>query len=366
MRDRVLLKILEADVTNRIRGRATAYARLGPGSAPPRVSVRRRNIRGYSVLLEFRIRAAESNDPQDIIAKFRRGSLHGPFQAEAAGEKAARLARMEFERLTAANSFFSSRADGLSVVRPLDFFPDLNGIVVEKAKGTDLGVLLKRSHPATTQLLSLCGDWLRMYHRSVNSASYCCRLVGPTVWAAELDKRHDRLRARGVPSALLDPLVASARILAAEACKEPVPYSIVHGDFKPRHIWSAGTAIQVLDFGNSSEAECYYDVAGLVAELTVLAAGPTPMSEARIDAYTSAFIRSYFPDARLPKAASYFIVEFLLKKWQHTIDRWNRHPALYRAQLALRQLGLAAAIDRRWIDPWFAERIRRVLRAAEA
>ena len=364
MRDRALLKILETDVTKRIRARAAEYARLGPGSAPPRVSVRSRSIRGYSVLLEFRIRAAEGGDSQDVITKIRRGSLHGPFRAEAAGEKAARLARMEFERLTAASSFFSSRADGLSVVRPLDFFPDLNGIVVEKAKGTDLGVLLKRSHPGTTQLLSLCGDWLRMYHRSVNSDSYRCRFVESAVWATELDKRRDRLRARGVPNALLDPLVASARALAAEGCKEPVPHSIVHGDFKPRHIWTAGTGIQVLDFGNSSEAECYFDVAGLVAQLILLAAGPAPMSEAKIDTYTSAFIRSYFPDARLPKAASWFIVECLLRTWQHTIDRWNKHPALYRVQRVLRQLGLAPAIDRRWVDPWFAERIRRILRAA--
>ena len=188
------------------------------------------------------------------MVKVRRDSKFGaylPGQVTDAPE----LLRREFDELSRAYRYFERRSNGLRVVRPIDYCEDLNAVFIEKASGGDLGLVARTRRGRSRSWRSRrCGKWLRAYHEKVHQPR-------PRVWTlgefeARLMKRREKLVALGVPGSSW--ISCSEVIQAARACRQrEVPWSLLHGDYKLRHIWAKPRR----DSKCSTSATCIWDLA---------------------------------------------------------------------------------------------------------
>jgi hypothetical protein len=308
------------------------------------------------VLLEYELRFAGVRTER-ILAKVRRDSRFGPYHPHEV-TLAPELLKREFEELSRANRYFQARADGLRVVRPFDYFEELNTVLIEKASGADLGVLARTDQAGALAAFARCGQWLRAFHDEVHDARNRPWTVGK--FEQRLTKRREKLVALGVPSDQLDPLLYQV-LGASHACQERgVPQSLLHGDYKLRHVWASPGSIQVFDFGNVHVGDCYVDVASFLVELGVLRLGSPWFDAQRVSRYCEAFLSGYFPGGP-PPVLNLYVVDGLLKKWIRRLRMWSRTAVVARLHTYARRVGANALVDRWYLDRWFAARVRESL-----
>ena len=322
----------------------------------PEIVCHRAAHRAFSFMFEYELKFARPNS-EHLLVKVRRDSRFGPYLPQEVTQ-APELLRREFDELSKAHRYFERRSGGLRVVRPLDYSEELNAVVIEKASGCELGVLARSDEAATLAAMRRCGQWLRAYHEKVNRAR-------PRIWTlgefeGRLMKRREKLLALGVSAAQLDPLLANVVKVARTCRHREVPCSLLHGDYKLRHIWATESAIQVFDFGNVHAGPCYVDVAAFLVELSVLKLGHPWFERRRVRAYTETFLRGYFP-MQPPQLLGFFVVESLLKKWMRRRRTWSRTSVASTLQGCLKHLGARSLVERWYLDRWFAARIRESL-----
>jgi len=325
----------------------------------PEIVCLRTASRGFSVMFEYELRFARPGS-EHVLVKVRRDSRHGPYLP---GEvtQAPELLRREFDELSRAYRYFERRGNGLRVVRPIDYYQDLNAVLIEKASGCDLGLLARTDEAASLAAVRRCGKWLRAFHEKVHKPR-------PRVWTigefeTRLMRRRDKLVALGVPEKQLDPLLRDVIKLARTCRQREVPCSLLHGDYKLRHIWAGPESIQVFDFGNVSPGPCYVDVAAFLVELSVLKLGHPWFDTERVRRYSETFLRAYFP-MQPPPLLSFYVVESLLKKWMRRRRTWSRTSTASRLHSCVRRLGAKSLVERWYLDRWFVARIRESLDAA--
>jgi hypothetical protein len=266
---------VEADdnLEHQIRGRIedcwpTYFPSLATRPAPE-IVCRRAAERGFSVTFEYELRFAQSS-AEHVFVKVRRDSRNGAYLAHEVTQ-APELLRLEYEELSRAHRYFSGRAGGLRVVRPIDYCEDLNAVIIEKASGRDLGLAAHRDVAAAMVAMRQCGQWLRAFHERVHKTRPRTWTVGE--FETRVTNRREKLLALGVPAGQLDPLLAEV-MKAARSCRQrETPWSLLHGDYKLRHIWASPGSIQVFDFGNVHTGPCYVDVAAFLVELSALKLG---------------------------------------------------------------------------------------------
>jgi hypothetical protein len=332
------------------------FPSLATRPAPEIVCERGARLRGFSVTFEYELKF-ERPRSEHLFVKVRRDSRMGAYLP---GEvtQARELLRLEYEELSLAHAYFAGRGDGLSVVRPLDYCEDLNAVVIEKASGCDLGELARKDEAATLTAVRRSGQWLRAYHEKVHKAR-------PRNWThgefdARLEKRRDKLVALGVPAHHIDPLLADVVKVARTCRQREVPCSMLHGDYKLRHIWASPGAIQVLDFGNVHVGPCYVDVAAFLVELSVMKLGHPWFDTERVRRYSETFLRGYFP-SHPPQLLGLFVVESLLKKWVRRRRTWSRASMGATLQTCVKRIGATSLVERWYLDRWFIARIRESL-----
>jgi Ser/Thr protein kinase RdoA (MazF antagonist) len=230
--------------------------------------------------------------------------------------------------------------------------------VIEKASGCDLGELARKDEAATLAAVRRCGQWLRAYHEKVHKAR-------PRNWTqgefdARLMKRRDKLVALGVPARNIDPLLTEIVKVARTCRQREVPCSMLHGDYKLRHVWASPDAIQVFDFGNVHVGPCYIDVAAFLVELSVMKLGHPWFDTERVRRYTETFLRGYFP-SHPPQLLGLFVVESLLKKWMRRRRTWSRAAMGTTLQTCVKRIGAKSLVERWYLDRWFTTRIRESL-----
>ncbi len=322
----------------------------------PEIVCHRSAQRGFSVMFEYELKFARPGS-EHVLVKVRRDSRFGPYLPEEVTQ-APELLRMEFDELSRAHRYFERGGKGLRVVRPIDYCEELNAVVIEKASGGDLGVLARRDEAEALAAMRRCGQWLRAFHEKVHKAR-------PRVWTlgefeGRLMKRREKLLALGVSAGQLDPLLGHV-IKAARTCRQrEVPCSLLHGDYKLRHIWASHEFIQVFDFGNVHPGPCYVDVAAFLVELSVLKLGHPWFESRKVQSYTETFLRGYFP-MQPPQLLGLYVVEALLKKWIRRRRTWSRTSVASTLHTALRRVGAKSLVERWYLDRWFAARIHESL-----
>jgi hypothetical protein len=346
---------LAREIAARIGKRWSTYFPANPAAPAPDVVCCRSRPHGFSVLFEFEVRPADGGAKR-VIAKVRRDSRNGAYRRQDVTAAAPRLLQLEYDELSKSYAHFRALDAGLEVVRPFDHLEDLNTIVMEKASGCELGLLNRFDDRALLAAFERCGRWLRAYHREVHEAS--TRPWTPGEVDARLVTRRHRLLKEGVPAGHLDAVLDRVRRAASACPEQPVPCSMLHGDYKLRHIWARPDAIQIFDFGNVHTGDCYVDVASFLVELTAWRLGAPWFDAKKIARYSEAFLGEYFgngPDAPLLQI---YVAEGLLKKWGRRLRSWSRTGMVARAQTCARSLGAASLVDRFYLDRWFAARIQ--------
>ncbi len=357
--EKTLISEMQAGIRRIIENRWRSYfPGLAGGSAPAVVCRKGADIRGYSVLLRYQL-VFPGAGTKWIIAKIRRESHFGRYQKNEISEKAISLCLAEYEGLSRAERTFSDRGPCLKVVKPFDYLSEYNALLVEQAKGCDLGILAKAEPPDCLLHFHRCGEWLRIFHHEVYGAYR--KVWDASQYEARLMRWNERLAENGVPMTRLDPMIASVLSLVRALFRPEVPCSMLHGDYKLRHVWASSDGIEVFDFGNLYEGECYSDVAAFLVELEVLSLARPWFAPEKIKAYAAAFLNGYFDNQPIPSILSLYIIDGLLKKWDRRLKRWSSHRSVIYAQNWLRHFGASAAVDRFYLDRWFASRIEKQL-----
>ncbi len=332
------------------------FPSLASRPVPEIVCVRGAASRGFSVMFEYELKFGRPRS-EHLMVKVRRDSKYGaylPGQVTDAPE----LLRLEFDELSRAYRYFEPRGNGLRVVRPIDHCEDLNAVFIEKASGVDLGLLARTDEAGSLVAFRRCGQWLRAFHEKVHKPR-------PRVWTvsefeARLKKRREKLVALGVPEGQLDGLLRQV-VQAARACRHrEVPCSLLHGDYKLRHIWANPDAIEVFDFGNVHVGPCYVDVAAFLVELSVLRLGHPWFDTEKVRRYSETFLHAYFP-TQPPALLSFYVVEALLKKWMRRRRTWSRTSTASTLHTYARRIGAKSLVERWYLDRWFVARIRESL-----
>jgi Ser/Thr protein kinase RdoA (MazF antagonist) len=172
--------------------------------------------------------------------------------------------------------------------------------------------------------------------------------------------RREKLLALGVPAGQLDPLLAEV-MKAARSCRQrETPWSLLHGDYKLRHIWASPGSIQVFDFGNVHTGPCYVDVAAFLVELSALKLGHPWFEWQTVHHYTDTFLRAYFP-MQPPQLLGLFVTEALLKKWMRRRRTWSRTRVGSTLHACVKHIGAKSLIERWYLDRWFIARVRESL-----
>lgn len=317
---------------------------------------------GYSIIQEYTLHFDDRPAQRALVAKVRRGARWASADDPASAERAARLARAEFEALCAAYRAFDRLGGECHVVRPLAHVEALNAVLIEKARGSDLGDLVARGAPDLELHFRRCGRWLRHFHRDIH-------VPHEEPWDierydADLRERFALLRQLGVRVRELDELRDRILCRAREVRGIRVPISRLHGDFKLRHVWARREGIEVLDFGNVQEGACYRDVAAFLVEIAVLALGRI-RSRREQTSFARAFLDGYLQGEGPSPVVRWYVIESLLKKWGRRLQRWSSAGIPSIVQRGLERIGMKRAVDRLWLDRWFRREIEAELARAE-
>jgi hypothetical protein len=336
------------------------YPAVGTGSVPDVAPSGPARVKRYSVLFEYTITFAPPHPPVSIVAKIHRTSHGDRANQEAIVEDAGRR-DAEWAGLCRAYGHFAGRADGLGVVRPVDHLERYQAILVEKASGRDLGDIIKAGGPEGAAALERAGIWLAAFHRELHRETL--REWTAHGYATALERRRSALLGLGVSPQVVDPLLD--RVLATARWHSPamVPCSVLHGDYKLKHIWATPGGIEVLDFGNTHEGDCYVDVAALLVESITWRLGRPWIGRRRLERHTRPFLHAYF-GGDPPPVFWLYVVESLLKKWSRRLVRWsggNSTPWAVAVQQHVQRARAMTVTSHVYLNRWFAGQIREAL-----
>lgn len=343
------IELLRQDVEAYLLGHwERCFPSLGPRGG---VSCPVARSHGFSVVLILEARSA--NGAVTVFAKARRGSRAGEFGGDDPDSQAGRLIRMEHEALSAADAFFAARGRELGVVRPVAFIARRNTIVIEAARGEDLGAMLRRHDSTLPVHLARCGRWLAQFHRDLHGGAH-----GRWTAAAfrqRLERRAKALAAAAVPARAYERALGRLGRAADALDGLTVQDTTLHGDFKARHIWATPERLEVIDFGNVHDGIGYDDVAAFLVELEVGSLGRVTGDDPRFDAYARVFLSAY--DAPLdPRLLGLYRADWMLKKWARRRRRLSSGGGVL-ARVAGLVPPIGRAVDRLHLDPWFASHI---------
>jgi Ser/Thr protein kinase RdoA (MazF antagonist) len=274
--------------------------------------------------------------------------------------------RAEWRQLSNAYPYFAAQANGLGMVRPIAYIEPYHALLVQKASGRELAKIIAGGGPDVRPAIERAGRWLSRFHGGLHAVSN--REWTPEWYGRCLDERRSRFLAvqasRGLWEPLLDRVAAHAQSLPPRS----VPRSALHGDFRLRHIWASAEGIEVLDFGNVHEGDCYADVASLLVELMMVRLGRPFVSRRLVDGYIETFVEAYFQGSP-PPILQYYVIDRLFKKWGRWLARWN-DPAkeAWWAAMLQRSLQFAHATgvtNYMYVSRWFTARIREALEHAD-
>ena len=268
----------------------------------------------------------------------------------------------EFEFHQQAYQYFHGEKDTYSVVKPVDYLPELLCLITEKAEGIDLGKLIRRAHFAVSgyslqrQELGLhfqrCGKWLALLHKSFTSdrpANFDSKKIGQQV-----NHYFNRFKKAGGSVNIADPIRQKILLMTDLFKGTTMPQGRLHGDFKLRHIFVTDKTITPIDFGNEFEGDMIHDVARLLVEVKLINFGRVlPLRSELTDYLQKQFLRGYLGNGQYPALLRYYYIIWLWAKWDRRLVKLATNPIAKKIDPFLGPLGIKAAINKTYVNKWF-------------
>lgn len=314
----------------------------------------------YTVIFELAVLREDGTCARRIIAKAYRMT---PGHKNDEQEKA-RKCENEFEIHKKIHEYFQKLEREFTVVRPIDYLPELVCLIIEKASGKDLGSLIHetrhtflhfdRSRNKLATHFQRAGRWLGLFHAG---------FVGditvppqPPPFEEQIRRCFERLASSGVAAHYLDTLQPRMQSLGSVFAGTSLPQTLLHGDLKPCHIFVTKRRVIPIDFGNVMLGIGYDEVARMLAEIQLVDFGLTaPIHQRLVDDLQRKFILGYFGDEDWRPLLRFYYICWLCAKWLRRLHKhkWMTHPMARRTDVLIRKLEVKEFINRTYVTPWF-------------
>lgn len=269
---------------------------------------------------------------------------------------------------------FQSQPREFTVVKPLDYLPDMLCLVIERAKGRDLAGLIHRAQHklmryghAQRQLgihFQRAGKWLAIFHRGFEQGA------GAPFEAARFDAQIqwclERMGKAGVPPQLLQLMAGQFQKASQKFQGHLLPQTQLHGDLKPCHLFVTKRRVIGIDFGNMTAGFAYDDVARMLAEIKLMDLGWNTSMHGKLTGYLqSQFVVGYFGEENWPALLRLYYAYWLCAKWTRRLykHKWMSHPFVKKTDFLLDPAAVKNFVNRRFISPWFSVALADVLQA---
>ena len=255
--------------------------------------------------------------------------------------------------------YFANQPEEFAVVRPLDYIPELQALLTEKAPGIDLGKLIHRCRYAINgysassdnlrQHFQRCGKWLALLHEGFAQPVHGHLDIAEL--ECQVNRYHQRLIRAGGPQHLADSFREQITALLRHFADTPIKLTQLHGDFKLRHIFVNGDRVTPIDFGNELNGAAFDDVARLLVEIRLLDFGyGMPLRRGIMRDLQQSFLHGYLGSEGRPALLRLYYIIWLWAKWDRRLKKFttNRHFEGF-----LRLLGINHIINRTYVCRWF-------------
>lgn len=258
--------------------------------------------------------------------------------------------------------YFSAQAEVYSVVRPLDYFSDLLTLIVEKAEGKDLGVLIKETRYALngyqtrkTRLgayVQRCGKWLALMHRGFPVSD--ALLLEPDHFERQVNHYYKRFCKAGGETELADPLRQRILAVSRKFAGAEVAQAHLHGDFKLRHLFFTPERIIPIDFGNELSGAAYDDVARFLVELKLMEYGARlPLHGELMPYLQEQFLLGYLGSSTWPPLLRLYYVVWLWAKWDRRLKKLTTNKRVRKALDWMHASGVQRLLNHTYVNSWF-------------
>ncbi len=314
--------------------------------------------RRFTVIFEIGLRNRAGVLLKSLIAKAYRITP----KAGARDQDIARKSQREFTFHRQVYAFFAEQSDEYSVVRPVDYFPDLLTLIIEKAEGADLGELIQVARYSLGGYLhrksqlgkyfQRAGKWLALMHRGF-AAEQPARFE-----AAHFEERvnhyYERFKRVGGKRKVAEPIRDRILALRHAFTHAFVPQAHLHGDFKLRHIFVTEDRVSPIDFGNELAGAAYDDVARLLVEIKLLEYGfALPMRRELMRYLQEQFLHGYFGAKRWHPVLRYYYLVWLWAKWDRRLKKLATNKLIKKVDKILQATGVKSIINQTYVNGWF-------------
>ncbi len=292
----VVTAAMLGDIAERIRSRISRYFPETPlDSASAQVSLRRLGEASSYPLFLAETRAPDGT-ARAIVVKF----------APVFDDNNEGLT--EYRHLQAMHDRLGPGGE-VRVPRPLDFYDDVNALLMERVGGERLSRVILRDggrfagRDAARRLettVRRCGEWLAVYHqltRQGDTAPFGDEFV------ARVDEKIALFLAHGFGRATAARVRDSVRALHAFGRDQRVAVSDQHGDYGPQNAHAGDDFVYVFDLNYRTPAPIYEDIDYFLVTLETMNPYPHQLffDRSRVQALRAPFLEGYFgPGPRDP------------------------------------------------------------------
>ncbi len=229
----------------------------------------------------------------------------------------------------------------LSVPRPLDFFPDLPALVMERVEGEPLQKMIRKYYfsikrrPALARACRSSGEWLRRFHHATREAS----------GRLDVEAKQDQamvnvltLESQGFTAGLCRQMETFLVWRAKDVIGTDMEMALIHGDFTVDNVLLDGNKIIVLDLHGKDCNAIYHDLATFLNSLELMRLC-WPLWGSFIDLCAKSFLAGYFGKTSYSANALLYLrltgfvsvaLEILERRWSQPLARfWIRRRLEY-------------------------------------
>lgn len=319
--------------------------------------------RRFTFIFELSLRNRSGVLLKSLIAKAYRITP----KAGARDQDIAHKSRREFEFHQRVHAFFAEQGEEYSVVRPVDYFPDLLTLIVEKAEGADLGDLIQTARYSLggyftrkTQLgkyFQRAGKWLALMHRAFATSEGAA--FDHEHFERQINHYFERFKRAGGKTKVAEPIRQQLLALCRRFIGEQVQQAHLHGDFKLRHIFVTEDRISPIDFGNELAGATYDDVARFLVEIKLLEYGfALPMRRDLMRYLQEQFLLGYFGAAQWPPLLRFYYAVWLWAKWDRRLKKLATNRLVKKVDRLMQATGMKSLINQTYVNGWFKHELR--------
>lgn len=314
--------------------------------------------RRFTVIFELSLRNRAGVLIKSLIAKAYRITP----KAGARDQNIEHKSRREYAFHRQVYAFFAEHGEEYSVVRPVDYFPDLLTLIVEKAEGADLGDLIQTARYSLggyftrkTQLgkyFQRAGKWLALLHRGFATSEGVA--FDHEHFERQINHYFERFKRAGGKTKVAEPIRQRLLELRRKFAGMQVPQAHLHGDFKLRHIFVTEDRISPIDFGNELAGATYNDIARFLVEIKLLEYGfALPIRRDLMRYLQEQFLLGYFGTTQWPALLRYYYAVWLWAKWDRRLKKLATNRLIKKVDRLIQKTGMKSLINQTYVNGWF-------------